>query len=128
MALSIDAATGQAAVENNSASNGSYAVAVERINQDGSTNVYENAAVDDGAGVGVVIDVGPTWNGSTPPATQTIITPTLTPNARIFLPLISRSGPGTPTMDDVTPEPAPPTAVSAEVEATRRVYLPLVGR
>jgi hypothetical protein len=130
VAVSIDAATGQVAVENNSASNGSYAVEIERINQDGATSVYDNPAVNDGAGLGVTIDAGPGWNGATPPAVQTIVTPTLAPNTQIFLPLISRSlasQTSTPTVDDTAPEPAPP-ATGAEVDATQRVFLPVVGR
>jgi hypothetical protein len=130
VALSVNPTTGQVTVENNSASNSAYAITVERINQDGTTDTYENPAVTDGAGVGVIIDAGPGWDGSTPPAVETITEPTLPSSARVFLPVVSRGGsPGVPTMDDVAPEPTPPAAGNAEVDMTQRVFLPVaLGR
>jgi CSLREA domain-containing protein/uncharacterized repeat protein (TIGR01451 family) len=92
VALTFDEATGKLTVENNDSANNSYAIAVERINTDGSKDVYTNPSVSDGDGVGAIIDIGSGWNGSDAPTIEENTTPTLPPawTDYLFLPLVQQ--------------------------------------
>ncbi len=92
LALRFDASTNALLVENNDGNNGAYRVAIARLNQDGSTDTYVNDAVTDGAGVGIMIEVGDSWDGNSTPVTQTISRVTLLPDltSLIYLPIITR--------------------------------------
>jgi hypothetical protein len=64
--MAFDQATGKLTLENDGGKSNTYAVSLERLNIDGSTNIYSNTTITDGTGVGAVIDVGTTWNGTPP--------------------------------------------------------------
>ncbi len=89
-ALSFDPTTGAVAVENNDSGSNTYEVAVVRTNADGSQNTF-SGTLSDGDGVGAVINVGSSWDGNSPPPTETIQTPTLPQlSTTLYLPIIGK--------------------------------------
>jgi len=70
LAVAFNQATGQLVISNNDPANNTYSLNVERLNQDGSKTTYQSNAVSDGTGVGVNVDLSPSWTGGAPPITQ----------------------------------------------------------
>jgi hypothetical protein len=69
LAVGIDPVTGKLTVENDNPASDSYNYSVERINLDGSKTSY-SGSTSDGAGVGVLIDLGSSWTGGEPSIVQ----------------------------------------------------------
>jgi hypothetical protein len=89
VALWFDPTTNRVSVENNDAANNSYSVAVVRTESNGNQNTYEGQ-FSDNDGVGVTINVGSDWDGTTPPAAEPVQTPTLPQIRRTYyLPIVA---------------------------------------
>ncbi len=87
-ALNFNASTGKITVENNDPGNNQYQVSVDRTNADGTRDSV-TTDVGDNTGVGVVVDVGESWTGSSPPTVDTNTTVTLPPAPTIaYLPIV----------------------------------------
>jgi len=91
VAMAFSLPTGVFTVENNDTgeSNG-YQVEVDRLNADGTHDVWESDGVTDGDGVGAIIHVGDDWDGTGEPLIEVNYTPTLPAAFRIYLPLVMR--------------------------------------
>lgn len=87
-ALNFDASNGKITVENNDPSNNQYEVLVDRVNINGRKDSV-TTTVGDNTGVGVVVDVGESWTGTSPPTVDTNTTVTLPPApTTVYVPIV----------------------------------------
>ena len=89
LALRYEAATGKLFVENDHGVVDTFDLYVQRLNLDGTVNTYTGTGLSDGDGVGVIAEVGDTWDGTSAPNVTTNYTPSLGV-IKLYLPLITR--------------------------------------
>ncbi|MCP4536989.1 MAG: tandem-95 repeat protein, partial [Chloroflexi bacterium] len=94
VAMAFDWATGSLIVENNDIGSNGYYISVDRLNIDGTHDIFVSDSVTDGDGVGALINVGEDWDGTTPPVIEVNYNPTLPPMFSIYLPAVMRNASG----------------------------------
>ena len=87
----FDAANGRLTLENNASAVNTMSLNVERLNTDGSRDLFASAAITDGARFGAVLELGYTWDGVSAPVISALDARTLPPALLYaYLPMVRR--------------------------------------
>ena len=94
VAVGFDAAAQTITVENSDPRDNVYYLHIDRLNADGSRDVFEQSDAADGSGVGLRVAAGPAWDGVGAPVVTPLARPSLPgdgeASAALFLPLVRR--------------------------------------